>query len=132
MLFLCRTISLRLKKEFGSKLGEVRLKIHHKEFGSGRPQKHFNVYVEWDIEAFYKTDDATLESVSADRQEHTIGDADADAEGVLSPEKLTKILVKDTDLTAYLMKAVQPIHKTAFANVTMGFMGAKVATKTTF
>merc|ERR1712207_132496 len=116
--------------ELGSKLGEVRVKILLKEFGSGKPQEHFNVYVEWDIEAFYKTDDATQASVLANRQEHAIGDGDE--AGVPGPEKLVKILVKDTDLTAYLMKTVQPIHNTAFSNVSMGFMGAKVATKTTF
>ena len=127
---LTPSFATRLKKEFGSKLSEVRLKIDHKEFGAGKPQDHFNIYVEWDIEAIYMTDDATVASVSANRQGHTIGDGDG--ANALSPETLTRILVKDTDLMDYLIKAVQPIKKSAFANVSMGFMGAKVSTKTSF
>jgi hypothetical protein len=123
-------LGARLEKEFGSRLGEVRLVIHRKEFGSEKPDKNFNVYVEWDIEAFYKSDDAAAEltSVSADRQKRSIGNEDG--VDIPSPDTLVRLLVRDTDVMDYLLKAVQPIRKTAFANVTMGYVGAKVKTQT--
>jgi len=125
-------LAARLEKEFGSQLDEVRLTIHRKEFGSEKPDKNFNVYVEWNIEAVYKSHDASAKrtSVSADRQKRTIGNDDG--VDVPNPDTLVRLLVRDTDVMEYLLKAVQPIRKTAFANVTMGYVGAKVKTQTSF
>ena len=118
-----------METAFGSIFSEVRLKIHHKAFGTERPDKSFNVYVEWDIDAFYEDGAKELKSVSADRREHTIQDGDTE-DNVPTPDKLTKVLVRDTNVMDYLLQAVQPIKKTAFANVTMGFMAAKTSNKT--
>ena len=121
----------RLTKEFGSKLSAVRIKIHEKAFGSERPDKTFNVYVEWDIETFYISDDGSQElSVELDRRESII--VDGENGNAPSPEKLIRVLVRDTDVMGYLIKAVQPLKNTPFANVTMGFFGAKVKTTTTY
>ena len=142
---LVSLIPASLEKEFGSRLSEVKLSIHHKEFGSEKPEKDYNVYVEWDIETLYRSGDdddddddtaAVASVVTADRRREQDGAA-ADGAGdaattVPSPEKLNQVLVQGTDLMDYMLKAVQPIRRTAFANVTMSFMGAKLANKTTF
>jgi len=119
----------RLEEQFGSQLSEVQLSIHHKEFGSAKPDKHYNIYVEWDIETLRKPDSAST-SATADRQERIVQDGVADTEA--NPENLTRFLVQGTDLMDYMLKAVQPIRKSAFANVTMGFMGGKLPTESMF
>lgn len=111
-------------------MSEVKLQIHHKEFGTEKPDKNFNVYVEWNVETFFLSDDATQERklVSLDRTENGDGGGD----DVPTPERITKVLVQGIKVIDYLMGAVQPIKKTAFANVTMGFMGTKTRTNTQY
>ena len=53
--------SRHLTNVFGSNLEKVDLAIHHDEFDTGKPLPKYNVYVEWDIDAYFK-DRATAPS----------------------------------------------------------------------
>ena len=115
-----------MQKSFGKRFDHLDLKFSHHEFGTSKPDKNYNVYIEFDLEACFNSEKTnTRQSIAADRRTSVVDETS----DIPAPLELIQCLVRDTPVMEYLLKAVQPIDGTGFAMVTMGFLSSKTATK---
>jgi hypothetical protein len=116
---------LRLKQVFPKQFVKMDLQISVHEYGAGKPEAKYNVYVEWDVIASFTSSTASSSSpartVAGNKSVTTVDDSD-----VPGPVELTQALVKDVDLMNYLVEYVRKIEDSAFANTTAGYFQQRI------
>jgi hypothetical protein len=118
----------RLKQVFPKQFVKMDLQISVHEFGAGKPEAKYNVYVEWDVTASFTSSTASSSSPArtvAGNKRTSVKTVDDDSD-VPGPSDLTQALVKDVDLMDYLVEYVRKIEDSAFANTTAGYFQQRI------
>ena len=115
----------RLKKAFAEDFVNMDLQIGTAEFGAGKPEPKYNLYVEWDVTATFASPSfSSAESITtANKRCSASTDRSSRVPG---PIELTKALVKDAELMDYLVKYVRTIEKSSFANATAVYIQQRI------
>jgi hypothetical protein len=133
---------LCLKEAFPKQFTELNLRIGLKEFGAGKPDPKYNVYVQWDMQASFTSSSSsaskrvprhslmqassTSSSSSALRRvscSKKINPVDSDVPG---PVELVHALLRAVDYVEYLVNHVRTIEDYAFANATAVFAQQRI------
>jgi hypothetical protein len=105
---------LCLEEAFPKQFAELNLQIGLREFGAGKPDPKYNVYVEWDIQASF-TSSSSSASKRVDCNNKISVPVDSDVPG---PVELVHALLRAVDYVEYLVNHVRTIEDYAFANAT--------------
>jgi len=114
----------QLKKIFGAKFESLEVVLHHKEFGAEKPDKNYNIYIEWIVEAIFLDETNQKHAIAADRRTSLVNTA------IPTGIELASALAEHTKVMDYMVQSVQPIDNSPFAMVTRGKVSSKSAMKT--
>jgi hypothetical protein len=113
---------LCLKEAFPKQFATLNLQIGLKEFGAGKPDPKYNVYVEWDMQAsFTSSSSSASKRVSCNNKISVPVDSD-----VPGPVELVQALLSGVDYIEYLVNHVRTIEDYAFATTTQVFAQQRI------
>ena len=120
----------RLQSAFPAQFVDLDVDVAVNEFGSGKPNPKYNVYIEWEVKSTFKSpDDPTQEPTN--RVEAKKGSkvrVNGCPCGVPSPVELTAAIVKGVDFMDYLINYVRTLDGTVFGKTTAGYIRQRVCT----
>lgn len=115
----------RLKEFFPTQFVKLDLAFVTYEFGAGKPDSRYNVYVEWDIRASF-----VKSLTETEPAKEVVGNQRVSMklvkDGLPTPYELTRALVQNVPLKDYLLKYVRQIRGTGFETTTAGYFQQRV------
>ena len=119
----------RVKEAFPNQFESLDLGIALKEFGTGKPNPKYNVYIEWTIRSSFASpgSSSSKTKIQVEGKKGSMTERrEPKAGGVPGPVELTTAIVKGVDFMDYLINYVRILEGTVFANVTAGYIKQRV------